>query len=145
VIARTLGVVEDVKASTSDNPNIIAEGTPLIRVQDVSSPYSEDVSSADSALSNDVQKHGDTDTHLSDITAEDSRPQAFFAGEEGLQLSGVGVFSPAASQPPSPVLSRLKLAGQDPILPEHICGDIEETQDEGIVLRRRTQRMQDNY
>ncbi|KAH7929816.1 hypothetical protein BV22DRAFT_1028992 [Leucogyrophana mollusca] len=138
VIARTLGVVEDVKASTSDNPVMVAADTPSILVQDLSSPsYSEDVSSADEELLKGAQGH-DTGSQLSDATADDLRPQAFFAGEEDVQLSGVGVFSPAASQPSSPVLSRLKLSGLDPGV-EGVSGDIDGSQDEGIVLRKRTQ------
>jgi len=36
-----------------------------------------------------------------------SQPPVFYAGEENsLTLSGVGVFSPATSQPPSPTISR---------------------------------------
>jgi hypothetical protein len=34
-----------------------------------------------------------------------SQPSVFYAGEDN-RLSGIGVFSPASSQPPSPVLSR---------------------------------------
>ena len=39
-----------------------------------------------------------------------SQPPVFYASEENsLTLSGVGVFSPAASQPPSPTISRRHL------------------------------------
>lgn len=39
-----------------------------------------------------------------------SQPRTFYASDEGeLKLSGIDVFSPAASQPPSPTLSRSQL------------------------------------
>jgi hypothetical protein len=46
---------------------------------------------------------------LSDSSLGDFlQPSVFYAGEDN-KLSGVGVFSPASSHPPSPVLSRLHL------------------------------------
>lgn len=55
-----------------------------------------------------------------------SHPEAYFASEEhGLELSGVGVFSPAVSQPPSPTLSRRQLHPEGNVL------------DDGVSMRRR--------
>lgn len=46
----------------------------------------------------------------SDAQVPSAAPSYFaFAGEEDVQLAGVGVFSPAVSQPGSPSLSRASL------------------------------------
>lgn len=148
VIARTLGVVDDVKASTSDATGDLAVSISMsssaaptaaaILMGD--SPPPEIMSTAEvgvhtdpgaadggskdqrhSALRRD-HAHGNEDDpqgHTVHSVHEERsttgrwggqiKPQAFFAGEEDLQLAGVGVFSPAASQTPSPVLPRIKL------------------------------------
>lgn len=57
-----------------------------------------------------LDEHGDHEVHDGSNRPEgELRSQAFFVGEEDLQLAGVGVFSPAASQPSSPELPRMKL------------------------------------
>ncbi|KAI0789111.1 hypothetical protein C8Q75DRAFT_703073, partial [Abortiporus biennis] len=99
IIARTLGVIDDTKASTSyievlpesSSPSVGSEA-PSILIQDESS--SDSVSMKDGG----------------EITP--MRQQSVgFPGEGGnLKLSGVGVFSPAPSQPPSPTLSRKDLS-----------------------------------
>ncbi|KAF8894021.1 hypothetical protein BD779DRAFT_1504780 [Infundibulicybe gibba] len=85
-IARTLGVIDDVKASTSDKETV-HQDTPTILVHEPK---------------HDAQKDPQTS------------PPAFFVSEDNnLKLSGVGVFSPATSQPPSPTISRRTLAHTD--------------------------------
>ncbi|KAH9949604.1 hypothetical protein B0H21DRAFT_102710 [Amylocystis lapponica] len=94
VIARTLGVIEDTKASTSET--LVAPSTPStpsIAIHDASAP--------------------DPDT-----LPLTTPPPIYFRNpteEEGnLRLSGVGTFSPAPSQPPSPTLSRRELSQHRP-------------------------------
>ncbi|KAI0733153.1 hypothetical protein C8Q72DRAFT_881617 [Fomitopsis betulina] len=87
VIARTLGVIDDTKASTSaGGPSEV--DTPTIVVQPESPPPTQ--------------------------TTMTTPPPTYFHGpmeEDGnLELSGVGMFSPAPSQPPSPTLSRRELS-----------------------------------
>ncbi|EGN99691.1 hypothetical protein SERLA73DRAFT_72489 [Serpula lacrymans var. lacrymans S7.3] len=166
VIARTLGVVDVVKvsttaqlphphlylhhppssaslsASTSASMSASAPSTPIVLVEDVSlSPsFSEDVPSADEqgVLGRLSPRRGVRDDGGAE---EEARPETFFASEDGSQLSGVGVFSPAASQPPSPVQSRAKLHHQDPTV-ESVREEGDERVDRGITLRRRAGRQQ---
>jgi len=85
-IARTLGVVDATKASTSDKSTVHTTG-PAIHVDDYSSPGGEHV------------KQGQTP------------PTVYYVGEDtNLKLAGADVFSPAASQPPSPTTSRQNLS-----------------------------------
>ena len=64
------------------------------------------------------------------------KPQAFFAGDEDLQLSAIGVFSPSPSQPSSPVLPTDNLSGEGGVIR---TGDVREPREEDVVLRRRLQ------
>lgn len=66
--------------------------------------------------------HGRIRSPLSDSISEvyddnklsSSQPPVFYAGEENsLTLSGVGVFSPATSRPPSPTINRRDLPLND--------------------------------
>lgn len=144
VIARTLGIVDDVKASTSDatggaisispSPStaILMEDSPPLEMSTAEMDAHTDPSAADSgakhqrhSASRRDHAHGNEDVpqgqeehtihnvheerSMASRWAADIKPQAFFAGEEDLQLAGVGVFSPAASQTPSPVIPRIKL------------------------------------
>lgn len=89
LIARTLGVIDDTKASTSETGGVPSEvDTPIIVVQPESPPPTQ--------------------------TTMTTPPPTYFRGpmeEDGnLELSGVGMFSPAPSQPPSPTLSRRELS-----------------------------------
>jgi hypothetical protein len=101
VIARTLGVIDDSKASTSDNatihktssssdeelPSIVVSTDPLTPTSETSS-FRANISSREKlALS------------------PDAMPNEYFAADEN-GLSGAGIFSPATSQPPSPTMSR---------------------------------------
>ncbi|KAI0958581.1 hypothetical protein AcV7_004368 [Taiwanofungus camphoratus] len=90
VIARTLGVVDDTKASTSETE---PGDTPAIVVH------------ADTEAPPEPGAEGVPLT---------TPPATYFRNpmeEEGnLRLSGVGMFSPAPSQPPSPTLSRRELS-----------------------------------
>ncbi|KAF9222746.1 hypothetical protein BS17DRAFT_783330 [Gyrodon lividus] len=141
VIARTLGVVDDVKASTSDSTNeTIPIPVPSAFIQDTSlARASADLAPEENHQTQSAACHQghNTAADLEDLQASDDsiRPQAFFAGEEDLQLSGVGVFSPAASTPPSPLFSRMKLHTFDSGVVR--VGEVND--DEGIVLRRRPQ------
>ncbi|KZT72114.1 hypothetical protein DAEQUDRAFT_723282 [Daedalea quercina L-15889] len=89
VIARTLGVIDDTKASTSETGSITTEAdTPVIVIQPESPPPAQ--------------------------IPLTTPPPTYFPGpmeEDGnLELSGVGMFSPAPSQPPSPTISRRELS-----------------------------------
>ncbi|PPQ89704.1 hypothetical protein CVT25_014105 [Psilocybe cyanescens] len=113
-IARTLGVVDDVKASTSDKSTVHLQ-TPSIMLNGAISPASDSAfSDSDSGIDHNL--HNRIRSPLSDSASEASDsvsslpPAVFYAGESSLKLSGVGVFSPAASLPPSPTLSRRNLS-----------------------------------
>lgn len=122
-IARSLGVIDDVKASTSDKSTIHVTAAPqlqppLIRVNGVDSPASESTFSSDSdrdSISLDHTHHNRMlRSPLSASMTEDevdmgSQPSLYYVGEDS-KLSGVGVFSPAASMPSSPTISRYNLA-----------------------------------
>ena len=56
----------------------------------------------------DHNLHNRMRSPLSDSYANFSQPSVFYVGEDS-KLSGVGVFSPAASRPSSPTLSRHRL------------------------------------
>ncbi|KAF8904451.1 hypothetical protein CPB84DRAFT_1814445 [Gymnopilus junonius] len=108
-IARTLGVIDDVKASTSDKATIHTESPPSIQLNGAASPPSDSDINSDS---NDTHKKlnvytGTSTPSSSTSTDSPSEPPVFYAGEG--KLSGVGVFSPAASLPPSPTISRRHL------------------------------------
>jgi len=106
-IARTLGVIDDVKASTSDK-STVAISTPSIQVIDATSSSSESAfSDSDRDSMTDHNLHNRIRSPLSDSNDKllPSQPPVFYASEENsLSLSGVGVFSPAASQPSSPTI-----------------------------------------
>jgi len=107
VIARTLGVVDDVKASTSDKNTIHSKSdTPIILLNDDTSP----TSAPSTPLPNSLHMHK-TERFEDEKVSTAGHPQAYFASD--LTLSGVGVFSPAVSQPPSPTLSRRNLLEMD--------------------------------
>ncbi|EIW63371.1 uncharacterized protein TRAVEDRAFT_69397 [Trametes versicolor FP-101664 SS1] len=99
VIARTLGVIDATKASTSgelDNAEQLHANKPAIVVHDDSTPTpSTDAEGGDHAQSN---------------LPHTTPPASYFRNpteEEGnLRLAGVGTFSPAPSQPGSPTLQR---------------------------------------
>ncbi|KAG2153780.1 uncharacterized protein EDB93DRAFT_214863 [Suillus bovinus] len=128
VIARTLGIVDDVKASTSDQPVVTAEGTPSILVEDTSSCPAEQ----DSCISS-VHRQYKTDMKSAGVQ-EEMKLQAYFTGEEDLQLSSIGVLSPSPSQPSSPVLPHENLSGEDGSMRME---EIRDVQDEPMILRRR--------
>jgi len=106
-IARTLGVIDDVKASTSDK-STVAISTPSIQVIDATSSSSESAfSDSDLDSMTDHKLHNRIRSPLSDSNDKllPSQPPVFYASEgNSLSLSGVGVFSPAASQPSSPTI-----------------------------------------
>lgn len=99
MIARTLGVIDATKASTSgelDNAEQLHANKPAIVVHDDSTPTpSTDAEGGDHAQSN---------------LPHTTPPASYFRNpteEEGnLRLAGVGTFSPAPSQPGSPTLQR---------------------------------------
>ncbi|KAJ2917748.1 hypothetical protein MD484_g2636, partial [Candolleomyces efflorescens] len=109
-IARTLGVVDDVKASTSDKVTATQVQAPTILVE----------ASTDSATDSDRDSLGGstllaTPSSVESLLGEGPAPQhpkEFFATENNLKLSGVDVLSPAASRASSPVLARKKLAAE---------------------------------
>lgn len=84
LIARTLGVIDDVKASTSDSI-VVSSVDPSISVLQTETSINNTENENDSAR------------------LGVSLPRAFYASEDNnLKLSGVGVFSPADSRSPSP-------------------------------------------
>ncbi|CAL1706828.1 unnamed protein product [Somion occarium] len=97
VIARTLGVIDDTKAATSedvtDTGGVTPGEAPIIRIQE-----------SDSSSRSSSEEVDKTPSHP---------PLTYFEnpveGEGNLKLSGVDMFSPAPSQPPSPTLSRRDL------------------------------------
>jgi hypothetical protein len=120
-----LGVIDDVKASTSDKETIHNK-IPVVRIQCAPSTPSPDSASliATDSEQDTLTSSTDTDT-LPQL--ESSHPHAYFtSGENSLKLSGVGVFSPAASRPPSPTITRRHLF-------EEKLTDV----DEGITFRKR--------
>lgn len=117
ILARTLGVVDHVKASTSDKETAHeAKVPPVIRVQD----FDQDVSFGELAqtFADPECSLGRTaaDSRSSDelfATSQTTQPTIFYAGGDdhsNLKLSGIEVFSPAGSQSPSPTISRKRLA-----------------------------------
>lgn len=130
VIARTLGIVDDVKASTSDQTVVTAEGTPSILVEDTSSE--ESFPAEQGSYISSVHRQYNTGMR-SVVVQEETKLQAFFTGEEDLQLSSVGVLSPSPSQPSSPVLPHENLPGDGAMRME----DPRDAQDEAMILRRR--------
>jgi len=113
-IARTLGVIDDVKASTSDKAtvhidNTMTPGTITPGSESAFSDSDRD-SLTDHTHHNRMMRSPLSDSSLGNATF--SQPSVFYAGEDN-KLSGVGVFSPASSQPPSPVLSRQHLPHLD--------------------------------
>lgn len=97
VIARTLGIVDDVKASTSDQVSQVQ--SPVVHIEPAES----------GARSTIREKPAFTVDSASEDNDGTPQPQEFFATEKNLKLSGVGILSPAATRPPSPVLMRKNL------------------------------------
>ena len=105
-IARTLGVIDDVRASTSDKATLHNTMTPP---DGTLTPGSESAfSDSDRDSLTDHNLHNRMRSPLSDSCANLSQPSVFYVAEDN-KLSGVGVFSPAASRPPSPTSSRYRL------------------------------------
>ena len=112
IIARTLGVIDDTKASTSDRQSLhtvpVAEGTdtepPSIIVQSASvtgtMPTSPSIPADISQPLEDLQLAINT----SHISQHQSSSSSLYEGNPA--LAGVGVFSPAASTPSSPTIGR---------------------------------------
>ncbi|KAJ7178392.1 hypothetical protein C8R43DRAFT_872236 [Mycena crocata] len=129
-IARTLGVIDTVEASTSDKETIHNK-VPLVRIYEATTPSPSSSFNATDSEHDTLHEHTDnfssTDTlpPLSILTP--SHPRAYFTSEDNsLKLSGVGVFSPATSTPPSPTITRRALAEE-----KMTDGD------EGIIFRKR--------
>ena len=166
VIARTLGVVEDIKASTSDAAT--ADGR-RIAVAALSARASEGLAPEDSVggrTDGDGHGHGHSrvsetgvgtsvavharaetrdhsqnqlqiKTQTADEDASDASLRAcYFTGEENLRLAGEGVFSPAVSMPPSPLTPRMPL---HTFTEGDGRGSGRVSEEEGIMLRRRVQ------
>ncbi|KAF8236549.1 hypothetical protein L208DRAFT_1357331 [Tricholoma matsutake] len=108
-IARTLGVIDDVRASTSDMATLHQDTiTPSRRLQESLTPQSDSSYPYSDQSDTEHAIHIKPDRQLSHLGV--SQPFTFFASEDhNLKLSGVGVFSPATSRPPSPTISRKSL------------------------------------
>lgn len=142
-IARTLGVVDIVKASTSDKQTVHARKPPTIHIRaasiDLSNPDLTDTPSPNARnpfYVSDSDSSRSISTDSRDMT--DVRLTAYFTSEgDNLELSGVGVFSPASSRPPSPVVSRRILDSDINVSPPDF-----EPDDGGIRLRMRSEPIQ---
>jgi hypothetical protein len=130
-----LGVIDDVKASTSDKKTI-HNNIPLVQIYEARTPSPDSASFIATNSDRDALADGlhsdfsststDSLPPLSIFTP--SHPRAYFTSDvNSLKLSGVGVFSPAASRPPSPTITRRNLAEEK--LPDA---------DEGISFRKRS-------
>ncbi|KAJ4001570.1 hypothetical protein F5050DRAFT_1331469 [Lentinula boryana] len=114
-IARTLGVVDIVKASTSDKQTVHARREPpSIHIREPSLDQYDAQLTEDNAHNHFFTLGSDSSHSIvgtdSLTTPSDVRLTAYFtSGDHNLELSGVGVFSPATSRPPSPTISRRKL------------------------------------
>ncbi|ESK96554.1 hypothetical protein Moror_6774 [Moniliophthora roreri MCA 2997] len=124
VIARTLGIVDDVKASTSDKQTVHAvRELPIIQIDSPKSP-TFDNAIPPPKLEDVHNPYFDFGSSQSSLNAEernaDGSPQEYFTSEENnLKLSGFGVFSPATSQPPSPTITRRQMQTDDRIFSLH--------------------------
>ena len=115
IIARTLGVIDDTKASTSDreslHPPAVVEGSdtkpPAIIVQSASVAGSMSTSSSvpvDVGHLNGIREKLQLEIGRSHSHPQSSSSSSLYEGNPA--LAGVGVFSPAASMPPSPTIER---------------------------------------
>jgi len=107
VVARTLGVVDAVEASTTDKPVVTRLTIPSIHIEDTSSsssPLADSATSTADVTPPDLSRSEDDDgsNGFADLSGLDD---SLFSNE---RLSGVGVFSPATSRPSSPILSRCR-------------------------------------
>jgi len=109
IIARTLGVIDDTKASTSDreslHPVTVVEGPhtepPAIIVQSASMSISPSVPTD---IGQPLDEMGEKLRLEIDRPHQSESSGSLYEGNPA--LAGVGVFSPAASTPPSPTLER---------------------------------------
>lgn len=118
IIARTLGVIDDTKASTSDrkslHPEAVVQGTetkpPTIIVQSAS--VTGGMPTGPGFLTDTVDQRMDEVGETLQLEFDRShRPQSSSSSllyEGNPALAGVGVFSPAASMPSSPTIERKK-------------------------------------
>jgi hypothetical protein len=117
IIARTLGVIDDTKASTSDrgslHPVSVVEGPdakpPTIIVESASvvgsTPASPNLFAADASVCQPLNEIGEKlRIEISRSHPRSSSSSSLYEGNPA--LAGVGVFSPAASTPPSPTVER---------------------------------------
>ncbi|EPQ57306.1 hypothetical protein GLOTRDRAFT_127665 [Gloeophyllum trabeum ATCC 11539] len=111
VIARTLGVVDDTKASTSDSDkpeSMLKDSNPTILVSDESHQALSESDSGMDPISLREHRGHNTRFNLSRNKPDLEMPKAYFVTptEDSMKLSGVGVFSPAGSRPSSPTIDR---------------------------------------
>ncbi|KAK7053442.1 hypothetical protein VNI00_004068 [Paramarasmius palmivorus] len=137
VIARTLGIVDDVKASTSDKQTVhTIHEPPIIQIDSPKSPASDETSSTKPKedVHNPYFDFGSSRSSLNtDTRSPDNSPPEYFTSEENnLKLSGFGVFSPATSQPPSPTITRRQMQPDDRIFSLHE----EQLHDDSQIRRR---------
>ncbi|KAH8814789.1 hypothetical protein DL96DRAFT_1471742 [Flagelloscypha sp. PMI_526] len=132
-IARILGVIAETKISSTGDGYVPEDSvamnghpsgeTPLIEVTPISPTVADRRASTANLPSLDT-----------------SSPHPFFASE-GEKLSGVGEFSPAASRPPSPVLSRKQLPVLTPLEQPSSGVQVGLAKDEdGITMKKRTKK-----
>ncbi|KAF7321691.1 hypothetical protein MKEN_00690500 [Mycena kentingensis (nom. inval.)] len=147
-IARTLGVIDLTSASTSDRQTIHSASVAVPSVQ-VDEPHSP--SSATSSASSSVPKRAQRSEltlntleslpplNISGEGAAPAQPDAYFTSEpNSLKLSGVGLFSPAASRPPSPTITRKSLPPEDRLSVSML--EQEDGEDGIVFVRKRTGR-----
>jgi len=160
VVARTLGVVEVSKASTNapidipvpsksrgksrsrdpprrEAPAIVVSSPPLTPKASAFATTSDtdEAPTPNSTPPSEAEHHSGTDIVVSEEEADGlaelaQMDDSIFSNEK---LSGVGVFSPATSRPPSPILSRGKP------LPLNGNGNMSEEEVAGVRRRRKYQ------
>lgn len=137
MIARTLGVIDDTKAATSDKGAMLAPSVPTLLIPD-------DAPAALSPASPHLPSPSAAALHA---THNDPHAHAHFfnpAEEHSLKLSGVGVFSPAASRPPSPhVRRKMELPPASAESDAESFTIVEREEEAAPLLRRRAQRAED--
>lgn len=107
VIARTLGVIDDTKASTSSTVPVPATAVASSTID----PCTGAALPPSIRISDDPATEDDAEDNLTPMSTPP--PTYFHSTMESagnLKLSGVDMFSPAPSQPPSPTLSRKDLS-----------------------------------
>ncbi|KIY51051.1 hypothetical protein FISHEDRAFT_71345 [Fistulina hepatica ATCC 64428] len=141
VVARTLGVIDDVKASTSDKETVHGSSVNAmsLRRSDEFTPC--DGVRTESGDTQEVERSSPSSHPLqsSSTLAAPDEPRAYFASSEDpqyLKLMGNGLFSPAVSRAASPIISRRELPPQTSEKGLHLSDDDAISVDQPPIRRR---------